>query len=72
MTMYQVARVAAGVVVLACAAGAARGQEIYATGGTLGAGLGGALNFGPHLGVHAEASLLAAVSPWTTRTTTAT
>ena len=59
MTMYQVARVATGVVVLACTVGAAQAQEIYATGGTLGVGLGGALNLSPHLGVHAEAQGLA-------------
>ncbi|QGZ66899.1 hypothetical protein FAZ98_32735 [Paraburkholderia acidisoli] len=53
--MYRVARVAAGVTALVCAAGAAHGQEVYVTGGTLGAGLGGALNLGPHFGVRADA-----------------
>lgn len=55
MTVYRVARVAAGAAALVCAAGAAHGQEVYVTGGTLGAGLGGALNLGAHFGVHADA-----------------
>ena len=35
-------------------AGASHAQEVYVTGGTLGAGIGGALNFGPHFGAHAD------------------
>jgi hypothetical protein len=44
------------VAVLASAAMAqVHAQEVYVTGGTLGAGLGGALNLSPHFGVHADA-----------------
>ncbi|WP_244145735.1 hypothetical protein [Paraburkholderia tropica] len=37
-------------------AAAVQAQEVYVTVGTLGAGLGGAINLGPHFGMHAEAA----------------
>jgi hypothetical protein len=57
--MYRAAHAAAAVAVFVCAGSTAYAQEIYATGGTLGLGLGGGINLGPHLGVRADAQGLA-------------
>ncbi|WP_052392005.1 hypothetical protein [Paraburkholderia bannensis] len=46
---------AIGALLASAAIGHAEAQEIYVTGGTLGAGLGGALNLSPHFGIHADA-----------------
>lgn len=54
-SMKLAARAACAASMALCVAGVAHGQEVYVTGGTLGAGLGGAWNFNPHVGLHLDA-----------------